>query len=118
MLNLGAEGAMVFEPDFVKAAPGDAIVFVPTRPGHNAESIKGMLPDGVQPFKGRFNEACRVTVAADGVYGVKCTPHYGMGMVALVEVGGPVNLDEAKRVKRPGLAQKRFADIFAKAAGG
>ena len=43
MLNKGAKGAMVFEPDFIKAAVGDTIKFVIVDKGHNAESIKGML---------------------------------------------------------------------------
>ena len=38
MLNKGAEGTMVFEPAFVKAAPGDVIRFVPTDRSHNAAS--------------------------------------------------------------------------------
>ncbi len=33
MLNLGAKGAMVFEPDYIVAAPGDTVTFVPTQPG-------------------------------------------------------------------------------------
>ena len=44
MLNKGAEGAMVFEPALVKVAPGDTVKFVATDKGHNAETIKGMLP--------------------------------------------------------------------------
>ena len=44
MLNKGAKGAMVFEPDLIVAAPGDTIRFVPTDKGHNVETIKGMLP--------------------------------------------------------------------------
>lgn len=115
MLNLGKKGPMVFEPNFIKAAPGDTIVFVPTQPGHNMESIKGMLPAGVEPFKGKFNEAYRLDVSKEGVYGVKCTPHYGMGMVALIEVGKPVNMNETIAVKHPGLAGKRFTEIFAEA---
>lgn len=118
MLNLGAKGPMVFEPDYVKAAVGDTIVFVPTQPGHNAESIPGMLPDGVEPFKSGFNHEYRLTVEKEGVYGVKCTPHYGMGMVALVEVGAPVNLDAAKAVKHPGKAQPTFQALLAQAASG
>lgn len=52
MLNKGADGAMVFEPAFVKVAPGDTVKFVPTDKSHNVESIKDMLPAGVEPFKG------------------------------------------------------------------
>ena len=44
MLNKGAKGTMVFEPDLIVAAPGDTIRFVPTDKGHNVETIKGMLP--------------------------------------------------------------------------
>jgi plastocyanin len=48
MLNKGEKGTMVFEPDFVSAAPGDTIRFVPTDKGHNVETIKGMLPEGAE----------------------------------------------------------------------
>jgi pseudoazurin len=113
MLNKGDKGAMVFQPDYIQAAPGDTVTFVPTDKSHDAESIKGMLPEGVEPFKGKMSEKITVTVNAEGVYGVKCTPHYGMGMVALIVVGKPVNLEEAKAVKHPGKAKKVFADVLA-----
>jgi pseudoazurin len=112
MLNKGEKGAMVFEPDFVKAAPGDTLRFVPTDKGHNAETIKGMIPDGAEPFKSKFGEEITVTLDKEGVYGVKCTPHYGMGMVALIEIGSPVNLDAAKAVKQTGKAKAAFAELF------
>lgn len=112
MLNKGDKGAMVFQPDFIKAAPGDTVTFLPTDKGHDAESIKGMLPEGVEPFKGKISQPITVTVNAEGVYGVKCTPHYGMGMVALIVVGQPANLDAAKAVNHPGKAKKVFADLF------
>lgn len=113
MLNKGEKGAMVFQPDFIVAAPGDTITFVPTDKSHDAESIKGMIPDGAEPFKGKMNDQITVTFDKEGVYGVKCTPHYGMGMVALVVVGKPVNLDEAKAVKQTGKAKKVFEQLFA-----
>ncbi|MDN2565496.1 pseudoazurin [Aquibium sp. A9E412] len=112
MLNKGEKGVMVFEPDFVRAAPGDTVRFVPTDKGHNAETIKGMVPDGGETFKGKFNEEVVVTVDAEGVYGVKCAPHYAMGMVALIAVGEPVNADAAEAVKHPGKAKTVFADLF------
>lgn len=112
MLNKGEKGAMVFQPDFVSAAPGDTIRFVPTNKGHNVETIKGMVPDGAEAFKSKFNEVFTVTLNKEGVYGVKCAPHYGMGMVALIEVGQPVNLDEAKAVKQTGKAKAVFAELF------
>ncbi len=116
MLNKGEKGAMVFEPDFIKAAPGDTITFVPVDKGHDAQSIDGMLPDGVEGFKGKMSQEVKYTVTAEGVYGVKCLPHYGMGMVALIVVGKPVNLEAASQVKHPGKAKKVFADLLAEAA--
>lgn len=116
MLNKGDKGAMVFQPDFVKAAPGDTVTFVPTDKSHDAESIKGMIPDGAEPFKGKISEAITVKLDVEGVYGVKCTPHYGMGMVALIVVGNPVNLDAAKAVKNPGKAKTHFATLFEEAS--
>ena len=115
MLNKGEKGAMVFEPDFVSVAPGDTIRFVPTDKGHNAETIKGMIPEGAEAFKSKFNEELTVTLDKEGGYGVKCTPHYGMGMVALIEVGQPVNLEEAKAVKQTGKAKAVFAELFGQA---
>ncbi len=113
MLNKGAKGAMVFEPDFIAAAPGDTIRFVPTDKGHNVETIKGMIPDGATPVKSKYNEEVTVTLDAEGVYGFKCTPHYAMGMVALVTVGAPDNLEAAKAVKQTGKAKKVFEALFA-----
>lgn len=112
MLNKGEKGAMVFQPDFIQAAPGDTVTFVPTDKSHDAESIKGMIPEGAEPFKGKMSEKITVTVNAEGVYGVKCIPHYGMGMVALIVVGKPANLEEAKAVKHPGKAKKVFAELL------
>jgi pseudoazurin len=112
MLNKGEKGAMVFVPDLIVAAPGDTIRFVPTDKGHNVETINGMLPEGVQPFKSKFNEEYVVTVTSEGVYGVKCTPHYAMGMVALIRVGDPANAEAAQAVKQPGKAKAVFADLF------
>ncbi|MDF1777399.1 MAG: pseudoazurin [Rhizobiaceae bacterium] len=113
MLNKGEKGGMVFQPDLIMAAPGDVITFVATDKGHNVESIDGMLPDGVEEFKSKMNKDYVLTVEKDGVYGVKCTPHYGMGMIALISVGEPTNIDAARAVKQKGKAKSRFQDIFA-----
>jgi pseudoazurin len=116
MLNKGTDGAMVFEPAFVKAAVGDTITFISTDKGHNVEGISGMLPDGVEPFKSAMGDDFTLTVTAEGVYGIKCTPHYGMGMIALLQVGAPVNLDAAAAVIHKGKAKTRFEPLFAQVA--
>ena len=116
MLNKGAEGAMVFEPALVKVAPGDTVKFVSTDKGHNAETIKGMLPAEATPFLGKNGEDVVVTFDKPGIYGVKCLPHYGMGMVAMVVVGTPDNVDAAKAVPQPGKAKQVMAGLFEKLA--
>ena len=114
LLNKGADGVMVFEPAFVKIAPGDTVKFVSTDKGHNAESIKGMLPEGAAPFVGKNNEDIAVKFEQEGVYGIKCLPHYGMGMVAMIVVGNPGNIDQAKAVPQVGKAKQVFATLFGK----
>ncbi|ANN58086.1 pseudoazurin [Mesorhizobium loti NZP2037] len=113
LLTKGDKGSMVFQPDFIKAAPGDTIKFVPGDKTHNVETIKGMAPDGAQEIKSKMGETTTVTMAQEGVYGVKCSPHYGMGMVALIVVGKPVNLDAAQAVKQVGKAKTVFPTLFA-----
>jgi pseudoazurin len=112
MLNKGAEGLMVFEPALVKIEPGDTVKFVASDKSHNAETIKGMLPAGAAPFAGKMNEDVVVTFDKPGVYGVKCMPHYAMGMVALVVVGKPDNLEEAKALPQSGKAKQVLAALF------
>lgn len=116
MKNQGAEGAMVFEPSYVKAAVGDTIRFLPTNPSHNAETMPNMLPAGATPMKGGMNKEVSMTVTKPGLYGIKCMPHYSMGMVALVQVGKPSNADiaAAKAVKLPPFAAKRMTAALAK----
>ena len=115
MLNKGEAGTMVFEPALTRCAVGDTVTFLPTNPSHNAETIAGMLPDGADPFKGKINHEVSVTFDVPGVYGIKCLPHLGMGMVALVAVGeAPYsNLEAAKGVKVPPKAKERFEAAFA-----
>lgn len=113
MLNKGEKGAMVFEPDFLKVELGDTVKFLAVDKGHDAQSIKGMLPEGAAEFKGKINEEITVTIDKEGVYGVKCAPHYAMGMVMLIVAGEPVNAEAAAAVKQPGKAKGAFADLFA-----
>ena len=114
MLNKGSAGAMVFEPSLLKISPGDTVKFVATDKTHNAESIAGMMPEGAKRFAGKINEEVVVTFEQPGVYGIKCLPHYGMGMVAMIVVGTPANEEQAKAVTHPGRAKQIFANLFSR----
>lgn len=114
MLNKGEAGTMVFEPALVKVAVGDTVTFVPTDKGHNAETMKELLPEGAEPFKGAMGKEVVVTFTAPGTYGIKCSPHLGMGMVALVVVGDDaVDTEAIKAVKLPKIARERMDAIVA-----
>ncbi|WP_026621891.1 pseudoazurin (plasmid) [Ensifer sp. WSM1721] len=116
MLNKGADGAMVFEPAFVKVNPGDSVTFIPTDKGHNVETIKSMIPDGATGFKSKMNETYKVTFDVPGAYAVKCAPHVGMGMIGVVVVGdAPANVEKIKAGKLPKKAQERLDAALAAA---
>jgi pseudoazurin len=113
MLNKGANGAMVFEPALVKIAPGDSVTFIAADKGHNAEVISSMMPAGAAPFKGKMNQTFTVKFSKPGVYGYKCLPHYGLGMVGAVIVGNSsANAAQAKAASHPGKAKQKFALIL------
>lgn len=115
MLNQGAGGAMVFQPAVVHARPGDTIRYIPTNPGHNAETIAGMLPAGVTAQRGAMGQEFVLRVTQPGLYGVKCAPHYSMGMVGLVQVGpAGANLEAVRTAagRTPNFARRRFTEMF------
>ena len=114
MLNRGTEGAMVFEPALLELQPGDTVTFLPTNPSHNAESIASMMPEGAEPFRGELNDSVTVTFSEEGLYGIKCAPHYAAGMVVLINVGDgdAVNGEEARSARHPGLARSRMGALF------
>jgi pseudoazurin len=111
MLNKSAEGIMVLEPDVMKVAPGDSVHFVAAENRHNVESLDGMMPEGAPPFKGEMNKDVTVTLDKLGVYGSKCEPHYGMGMVGLIVVGMAVNKTAAAVVEQTGKAKQKFEEL-------
>jgi pseudoazurin len=104
---------MVFEPDFLKVAPGDTVKFVLVDKNHNAEAIKEVWPEGVEPLKGEMNSDAEFVVEKPGIYGIKCHPHYTMGMVALIVAGEPTNMDQFKAFTAPGGAKKRWQELAA-----
>lgn len=115
MLNGNATGGMVFEPEFLSIQPGDTVKFLATQRGHNAATIEGYLPEGATPFKGKINEEIEVTFEQDGFYGIKCTPHYDMGMVMLIRVGDQPFDALQPPEKMPAGATKRFEAILDRA---
>jgi pseudoazurin len=96
MLNTGSDGVMVFEPAVLSINPGDSVTFKATNPGHNSESMAGMVPDGAEGWQGGMGQEVTVTFDQDGVYVYQCTPHLMMAMVGVIKVGSGSNLEAIK----------------------
>ncbi|QCB47050.1 plastocyanin/azurin family copper-binding protein [Hydrogenophaga sp. PAMC20947] len=96
MLDTTASGPLAFEPGFVKAKVGDTIIFEPmTKGGHSSVSL--LVPAGAHAWSGAADKEMRVTLDTDGIYLYACVAHKMMGMVGVIQVGKPVNLEEANR---------------------
>jgi len=109
MMNANGKGKfMLFEPEFIKANVGDTVKFVPTQKGHNAETVPGLWPEGAAELKGELNQEVVLTVDKPGIYGIKCHPHYPMGMLAMVVAGELTNKAQLDSYTPPGSAQKRY----------
>lgn len=109
MMNANGKGKfMLFEPEFIKANVGDTVKFVPTNKGHNAEMIPDLWPEGAAELKGELNQEIVLTVDKPGIYGIKCLPHYPMGMLAMVVAGDLTNKAQLDSYAPPGSAQKRL----------
>lgn len=99
MLNKNDAGdLMVYEPSSVSIEPGDTVRFVATDQGHNAQSVKGMIPEGADSFRGGINQEVEVTFDQEGTYVYKCLPHLYSGMVGVVKVGdASKNLEDVRK---------------------
>jgi pseudoazurin len=112
-LNRGPDGGFfVFAPEVVRVEPGDSINFIAADKGHEVHSVPGLIPQGAQPFEGRMNQDVKVTFAVPGIYVVACKPHTPMGMVAVIVVGDPVNLDKIDPAALTGKAKGKLESLL------
>jgi|TARA_B110000879_G_scaffold70709_1_gene98751 pseudoazurin len=117
MLNENEAGEkMVFSQELIRAEVGDVIRFVPTDRSHNAQSVKGALPEGQEAFKGRMNQEIEYAVTETGLTAVVCQPHQTMGMVALIVVGNDVsNADEILDARLRGKGKDKIKALIEEA---
>lgn len=115
MLNRNDTGPMPYEPEYLVLEPGDTVRFIAATASHNAASIDGFIPEAAAPFRGNINEEIEVTFTEPGFYGIKCLPHYAMGMVMLVQVGDAPASDAVLPDDLPPRARQRFEEIIARA---
>ena len=113
MLNKRADGQiMVYSEDISRIDVGDSITWVPTTKGHNVEFLAG--PDGWEaPKRSKMNKEYSYKFEIPGIYFYQCTPHKGMGMIALVVVGGDTsNKDAIAKVKVVAKAKKKLPQLI------
>ena len=113
MLNKRDDGAkMAYSEDISRIDVGDTITWVSTSKGHNVEFIAG--PEGATlPKKSKLNKDVIVTFDTPGVYLYQCTPHKGLGMIALVVVGGDTsNKDDIANAKTFGKSKKILPNLI------
>lgn len=121
-LNRGpaAGDTFAYDPALVRVPVGGSVRFEPTDKGHNVTPIRSLWPAETPMLNVPFNAEATVTFDRPGVYPVQCTPHTGLGMVALIVVGD-ADMTEfaAKAASAPGLAPKARAKlgVLAGAAG-
>ena len=112
MLNKRDDGAkMVYSEDVARVDVGDTITWVPTSKGHNVQFVT--VPEGVEKIKSKNNKEVSFTFEKEGVYLYVCTPHKGMGMIALVVVGDSLeNLDSVKKSKMNGKSKRKLKELI------
>ena len=113
MLNKDGSGRkMVYSKEIAQVAVGDTITWLPASKGHNVHFISA--PDGVKKLpKSKFNKEFSYTFEKEGIYLYQCTPHKGMGMIALVVVGDNLdNLANIKKAKVLGKSKKKLKELL------
>jgi pseudoazurin len=113
MLNKRDDGAkMVYSEDITRIDLGDTITWVPTAKGHNVEIIAA--PEGFNiPKKSKNGKEVAITFDVPGIYYYWCTPHKGMGMIALVVVGDDTsNKDDVAKAKALGKSKKKLKALL------
>ena len=115
MLNKDADGnKMVYSNEVAKVAVGDTVTWLPASKGHNVEFIAG--PDGFdKPKKSKMNKEYSFTFDIPGIYLYQCTPHKGMGMIAIVVVDDDTsNIDAISKAHVLGKSKKKLKTLLDK----
>tara|TARA_B100000029_G_C17434663_1_gene909174 strand:+ start:333 stop:782 length:450 start_codon:yes stop_codon:yes gene_type:complete len=94
LLTTASNGeTMVFEPGFLQVSVGDTIVFEPADASHNAESF--FAPTSDANFYTELGVTESIVMTQEGIYLYKCTPHFMLGMIGVIQVGEALNKVEA-----------------------
>ena len=113
MLNKRDDGAkMVYSEDISRIEQGDSITWLATSKGHNVEIVAA--PEGFNiPKKSKLSKQVTITFDTPGIYYYWCTPHKGMGMIALIVVGDSYhNINDIANAKAVGKSKKKLKALL------
>jgi len=84
--------ARQYNPDVLYIQPGDTVQFV-NMTSHDSQSVEGLIPEGAEPWHSPMGQNFSLTLNVEGIYGYVCNPHIGFGMVGVIVVGNPTDMD-------------------------
>ena len=105
--------ARAFKPDIIYIQPGDTVGWI-NMTSHNSVSVEGVIPEGATPWQGQLGENLKVTPDKEGVYGYVCQPHIGFGMMGVIVVGKPTNLEAVTKYVQEKYTGTPFARLLGK----
>ena len=105
--------ARIFKPDIIYVQPGDTVGWT-NMTSHMTASVEGLIPEGATPWQSQLGENLKITLDKEGVYGYVCTPHLGFGMVGVIVVGKPTNLEAATKYLQEKYTGTPYARLLGK----
>lgn len=94
--------ARIFRPDTIYINPGDTVGWT-NMTSHNTVSVEGLIPEGATPWASKLGQNLKITLDVEGIYAYVCQPHIGFGMVGIIVVGKPTNLEEVTQYAKDNL---------------
>ena len=85
--------ARLFRPNTLYINPGDTVGWI-NMTSHDTVSVEGLIPEGAMHWSGKLGQNLKIKLDVEGIYAYVCQPHIGFGMVGLIIVGKPTNLEE------------------------
>lgn len=85
--------ARVFVPDILYIKSGDTVHFV-NMTSHDSVSVEGLIPEGAEPWDGGLGNNVTLTLTVPGTYAYVCVPHIGFGMMGVIVVDEPKDIDQ------------------------
>jgi len=105
--------ARVFVPDIIYIQPGDTVGWI-NMTSHNSASVEGLIPEGAEAWQSQLGENLKLSLDKEGVYGYVCQPHIGFGMMGVIVVGNPTNLEAATKYAQEKYTGTPFARLIGK----